>query len=199
MINKIEVVRKVLQDLDALLGFELCNAAEKYEEFIEVICRDSYVLLDIDIPHSKMTKILRCVFPDRDPVKHKKIDKYILSLAGMRECPKCVKVKYLTDFRLNASKSDGVNGHCKVCHYTSIKRTQPSRSAQYKAASIERVMSWSNMEEISAFYSKCPEGYHVDHIIPLQGEVVSGLHVIENLQYLSAEDNIKKHNKFIAG
>jgi hypothetical protein len=38
--------------------------------------------------------------------------------------------------------------------------------------------------------------WHVDHIVPLQGELVSGLHVIENLQVIPGVENIKKKNKF---
>jgi hypothetical protein len=38
--------------------------------------------------------------------------------------------------------------------------------------------------------------WHVDHIIPLQGELVSGLHVIENLQVIPGIENIKKKNKY---
>jgi hypothetical protein len=38
--------------------------------------------------------------------------------------------------------------------------------------------------------------WHVDHIIPLQGKTVSGLHVMANLQVIPGIDNIRKKNKY---
>lgn len=60
-----------------------------------------------------------------------------------------------------------------------------------------RTPKWVDSNEVLIIYANCPKGLHVDHIIPLKGLIdgrpVTGLHVPWNLQYLSSEENHKKH------
>jgi hypothetical protein len=79
--------------------------------------------------------------------------------------------------------------------------------ARRKAAKIQRTPSWLTSDDYAAIeliYDQAAkmsaeygESYHVDHIIPLRGKLVSGLHVPINLQILSAHENIKKGNSYV--
>lgn len=86
--------------------------------------------------------------------------------------------------------------------YEKIKFTPENRNqkklyaANRRAALFNRTPVWADLNKINEIYTNCPEGYHVDHIIPLRGKYISGLHIPENLQYLTAEENLKKSNKF---
>jgi hypothetical protein len=60
-----------------------------------------------------------------------------------------------------------------------------------------QVISKTFAKEIQQIYLNCPKGMHVDHVVPLKGETVCGLHVPWNLQYLTATENIVKGNKLL--
>lgn len=82
-----------------------------------------------------------------------------------------------------------------------------ANTAKRRAAKINATPKWLTKEDynqIQSFYTKAQQltlstgiQHQVDHIYPLQGKTVSGLHVPSNLQVLTATDNIGKSNKFL--
>lgn len=76
-----------------------------------------------------------------------------------------------------------------------------------QAAKLQRTPPWltkQQLQDIEAFYShavalgtKTGVMHHVDHIVPLRGKIVSGLHVPWNLQVITAVENSKKHNSLV--
>lgn len=57
--------------------------------------------------------------------------------------------------------------------------------------------NWANLEKIKQIYKEAQEkGLEVDHIIPLRGKYISGLHVEGNLQLVSKHINCVKGNRY---
>ena len=69
-------------------------------------------------------------------------------------------------------------------------------AVKHKAARLKRTPLWADLAAIKDFYKNCPPGFHVDHVIPMRGLIVSGLHVLENLQYLPATENLRKNRRY---
>lgn len=84
---------------------------------------------------------------------------------------------------------------CKK-HYKNNKYLYTARSARRRALKKYAALKEFD-QEIKEIYKNCPEGHHVDHIMPLNHPNLCGLHVPWNLQYLTAEENLKKSNKVI--
>ena len=73
-----------------------------------------------------------------------------------------------------------------------------AETRKYQAAKLLRTPGWltkTQLHQMQMFYVNCPDGYEVDHISPLQGKEISGLHVPWNLQYLKRHENRCKSNK----
>lgn len=76
-------------------------------------------------------------------------------------------------------------------------------SAKRKAAKLRATPKWVNWGKVRAIYRQAKRlqdftgvPMHVDHIVPLQGDNVCGLHWEGNLQILSASENIAKFNRW---
>ena len=98
----------------------------------------------------------------------------------------------------------------KSLHYTRkyIAKNKGGRNlwtSNYRSAKDARQPSWLNtgqLFEIESVYNYCAAlrnvglDYHVDHIVPLRGDNVSGLHVPWNLQVITGAENMSKGNRF---
>ena len=112
----------------------------------------------------------------------------LLLSIGYKKCYYCSSYLELEQFVKSSSKSSGFQSICLGCN--------TAKSKQEKAEKLKRTPSWANLDIIRDIYKYCPEDCHVDHIVPLQGKLVCGLHVESNLQYLSAKDNLAKGNRY---
>lgn len=150
----------------------------------------------------------------------------------MKACSKCGTEKPLVEYVKQAASRDGKHPWCKDCR-REYQRNNPKNgkyrekwlrgagrgymeryqqrnksryseaAARYRAAKLQRTVSWADPVAIDFVYFCADviinvyggEKPHVDHVIPLQGALVSGLHVENNLKLLSASDNKSKGNR----
>jgi hypothetical protein len=75
--------------------------------------------------------------------------------------------------------------------------------AKRRASTLSSTPKWADLNAIKTEYQLAKwcsdvtgELYHVDHIVPLKGKMVCGLHVHWNLQVLPAKINLQKGNKY---
>ena len=150
------------------------------------------------------------------------LEKKVLKLFEYKICNTCKIAKPFLDFNKRDIPSRnyyGLFSYCRSC-YSDTQRSRkvekqtkpvvPIHKAkrrksfmttkqqiarmEYTAKRLKRFVSWADFEAIDEFRKNCPEGYVVDHIIPLCNPKVSGLNVLENLQYLTNEENQIKGN-----
>ena len=185
-------------------AFKTCNykfnsVKLTYEQFLDVISKDNYTLDELGFSNNGLSKFLKRTFPDRiSKTGSDKICKFLLGKINKKQCSKCKTILNYNDFYLSNSMKDGYSSQCKNCS-DSYRIKNPnlynSYIAQRRAAKKHRTVRW-DQKGIKEFYINCPEGFQVDHIIPLQGNLVCGLHVLSNLQYLTIQENLQKGNKY---
>lgn len=193
--NKKEVLKSLLET------YTFPDKDFQPESILEIISKDEYNLhKELGLNSTTYSRRMLKVFGKQSGLK---LHTWLLQQVELKYCVKCREVKELEEFPKNKNKQNGIYTYCKKCHslenendYLKHSGGYKQRSREYKLKVKERTPSWSNLEKIREIYNICPKGYHVDHIIPLNGELVSGLHIPENLQYLLAEENLAKSNKF---
>ena len=95
----------------------------------------------------------------------------------------------------------------RKAHYEANKPKSFEYSVRRKRTIERQTPSWANLERIQEIYGYCIEqnkatgraAFHVDHIFPLRGKYVSGLHVETNLRVIPATENLKKGTSHVLG
>ena len=86
------------------------------------------------------------------------------------------------------------------------KAVLSEKASRARCIRLKRAPKWlteKDVQVIKALYKNAKTRtlnsgipWHVDHIIPLQGKYVSGLHVPSNLRVVKAKTNLSKNNSF---
>jgi len=95
--------------------------------------------------------------------------------------------KYCSQYCSQKSKYLGEEHKRKISNEIAARRRAKKKNQTPDLTQEEK-------NKIKEIYLKCPEGYEVDHIIPISK---GGLHHPNNLQILSITENRKKHNKLV--
>lgn len=89
-----------------------------------------------------------------------------------------------------------------------LRRADPgahvAKVRKRQLAEQQAMPSWADELAIKRIYQECAEAsartgvkHHVDHIIPVQGQNVCGLHVHWNLRIIPAAANLRKSNRLL--
>lgn len=103
--------------------------------------------------------------------------------------------------KANRERMREIYSKYKKCNPGKVNAANASRALRKRMA----MPSWADQQAIKQIYIDCAakssggEKFHVDHIVPIQGKNVCGLHVPYNLQILPAKENISKSNKLLIG
>lgn len=112
------------------------------------------------------------------------------------------RVSWSIDMEMQARRAGGEQA-AQARSAAMLKATRNAARARREAAKMKRTPRWADLMAIKAVYFAARDltvstgiEHQVDHIVPLQGRLVSGLHVHNNLQILTRSENARKHNHF---
>lgn len=127
------------------------------------------------------------------------------------ECSRAYSLKYQKDnkeYAANRNKESRKRHLAKRKSevrrwYRRNKHKNAAKQAARRAYLLQATPKWADLKAIESIYAesrrlsrKTRKRHEVDHIIPLRGKNVCGLHVENNLQILTKKENRIKSNKF---
>lgn len=128
-----------------------------------------------------------------------------------KDCARRRAQSHHTNNRVAANTARSARYRANPAHHQDVTRkwareNRGLMNAYAKACRLkreQRMPRWADFEAIAEVYVRAAfltrilgEQFHVDHIVPLNGRDVSGLHVHTNLQILDAVENMRKQNNF---
>lgn len=122
--------------------------------------------------------------------------------ASTASCTECMKMHFNSWREKNVEKDRRDSRRWQINNRAKVI----AAIARYEAGRDKRTPKWADPSKIAAVYvearrlsSETGIEHHVDHVIPLHGKRVSGLHVHNNLCAIPAEINKKKSNSYEIG
>lgn len=93
------------------------------------------------------------------------------------------------------------NEHARKDYVAENRHKYRAYAMGRNAQKVNATVAWADIDVINSIYEAAValsietcSAFHVDHIVPLQSDFVCGLHVQDNLQILSASENMSKGN-----
>jgi len=130
---------------------------------------------------------------NREKIKKQKHEWYLANAESEKENAKTYRLARLE--HVDRKDSEWKKNNRDKCN---------SYGSKYRASRINATPSWANDAYMKLWYTlaqieqeRTGRRVEVDHIVPLQGKNVCGLHHEHNMQLLFREHNSSKGNKYI--